>query len=164
MQKTKSKYVVVKKSGIHSRGIFAKKDIKKGTKIIEYVGEKITKAESEKRADQTLKKSKNNKDNGAVYIFELNKRYDIDGDTTYNTAKLINHSCNPNCESDIIKGHIWVYALRDIKEGEELTYDYNYDLEDYEDHPCMCGSKNCLGYIVGEEHRPKLMKILKKKN
>lgn len=163
MRKTTSKYIVVKSSGIHNKGIFAKTDIPKGTKIIEYVGEKITKKESEKRGDMVIEESKNDKTKGSVYIFELNKKYDIDGYPLYNTARWINHSCDPNCETENINGHIWIIAIKDIKKGEELSYDYGYCLECYEDHPCKCGSKSCVGYIVSEEHRIKLKRLLAKK-
>ncbi len=163
MRKTTSPYVLQKKSKIHNNGIFAKKDIPKGARIIEYVGEKVTKAESDKRADRDLDNHSENSDNGAVYIFELNKRYDIDGNVPYNTAKYINHSCDPNCEVDIIKGHIWIIALRDIKKGEELSYNYNYDFEDYQDHPCRCGTSRCIGYIVDEDHWPKVRRSLAQK-
>ncbi|RLE47727.1 SET domain-containing protein, partial [Candidatus Woesearchaeota archaeon] len=77
-----------------------------------------------------------------------------------NTARWINHSCNPNCETININGHIWIVALRDIRKGEELSYDYGYSLDDFEEHPCHCGSKNCVGYIVAEKYRKKLRKIL----
>ena len=103
-----------------------------------------------------------NQNNGAVYLFELNSRYDIDGNVSWNTAKYINHSCEPNCEVDIIEEKIWIIALRNIKKGEELSYNYEYDLDVCLDHPCKCGSKKCAGYIVAEEDWPKLRKILEK--
>ena len=156
MKKVSSPYICVKSSKIHSKGIFAKKDIPEGTRIIEYVGEKITKAESDRRADIPLKRAKKNKKYGAVYIFELNKRYDLDGDVPYNTAKYINHSCNPNCETDIIRGRIWIIALRDIQKGEEISYNYGYGYEDFQEHKCECGADNCVGYILDEDHWPKL--------
>ena len=156
MRRTTSPHIKIKNSRIHSTGIFAKKDIPKKTRIIEYVGEKIGKAESDRRADIPLEKNKNNSDYGAVYIFNLNKRHDIDGNVPYNTARLINHSCDPNCETEIIRGRIWIIALRDIKKGEELAYNYNYDFEDYEDHECRCGSNRCVGYILDEDHWPRL--------
>lgn len=163
MKTTTSPYIVVKRSSIHSNGVFAKKDIPKGTKIIEYVGEKITKAESDKRADMILEDSKKCKEKGAVYIFQINKKYDIDGSVSWNTARFINHSCDPNCETEDDDGHIWIMAIKNIKKGEELSYDYCYDLDSYEDHPCRCGSKNCCGYIVVEGKRAKLKKMLEKK-
>ena len=163
MRKTTSPYTFLKKSRIHSTGIFAKKDIPKGTRIIEYVGEKVTKAESDRRANIPLEKNKKNSGFGAVYIFILNKRHDIDGNVSYNTARFINHSCDPNCETEIIRGHIWVIALRDIKKGKEIAYNYNYNIEDYEDHKCVCGSKRCVGYIVDEDYWPRLKKKEKAK-
>ena len=163
MRKTTSFYIVTKESRIHSTGVFASKNTPKGTRIIEYVGERITKAEADFRADIPLEKSKKNKEYGAVYIFILNKRYDIDGNVPYNTARFINHSCAPNCETEVIRGHIWVIAIRDIQKGEELTYNYNYDIEDYEDHKCQCGSTRCVGYILDEDYWPRLKRREKTK-
>ena len=156
MEQTKSEYIELKPSIIHNLGVYASKDIAKGTKIIEYVGNKLTKAQADKRADEILEASQKDNSKGMVYIFELNKKYDIDGEVPYNTAKYINHSCNPNCEVEIIKGKIWVIALKDIKKGEELSYNYGYDFEDYQDHTCKCGSENCIGYILAEEHWNKI--------
>ena len=163
MEPTKSEYINVKNSKIHNKGIFAAKDIPKGAKIIEYVGEKITKKESEKRCDIVLEQSQKNPELGAVYIFELNKRYDIDGNVSYKTAKYINHSCEPNCEAEIEDNHIWIKSLRDINQGEELGYNYGYCVDDYKNHPCRCGSSRCVGYIVDEDEWPKLKKELEKK-
>jgi hypothetical protein len=163
MRKAISPYIKIRNSKIHSTGLFAKKDITKGTRIIEYVGEKVTKAESDRRADVPLGKNKKNGAYGAVYIFILNKRHDIDGNVTYNTARFINHSCDPNCETEIIRGHIWVIAIRDIKKGEELAYNYNYDIDSYKDHKCRCRSRRCVGYILDEDHWPRLKKRKKAK-
>ena len=154
--------VRVKRSGIHHRGLFASCHIEKGTRVIEYIGDKVTKTEAERRADKQLNKAEETGD-GAVYIFTLNDRYDIDGNASQNTARLANHSCAPNCEADIAKGRIWLIAIRDIKKKEEITYNYNFDIEHFEDHPCRCGAKNCVGYIVGEQYWPKLKKAVKKK-
>lgn len=151
--------IYVKQSDIHSNGVFASIDIKKGTKVIEYIGEKITKEESEKRSITSIEMAKGNPQLGAVYIFELDDEFDIDGDFDYNVARLINHSCSPNCEVDISEGHIWIVALKDIKKDEELTYNYGYDFEDYKDHPCKCGSDNCVGYILDDDHWPKLKEL-----
>lgn len=156
MKSTTSPYIIVRNSKIHGSGVFAKKDIPADTRIIEYVGEKITKKESERRAEIVLHASKNDRTKGAVYIFTLNKRYDIDGNVDYNTARFINHSCSPNCEAHLIHGHIWIVSLKDIKKGEEIAYNYGYGIDDYEDHPCCCGSRDCVGYILSEEHWPKL--------
>jgi len=159
MEPTTSRYIEVRESKIHNKGVFAARDIPKGTRIIEYVGEIITKAEAEKRVTETTENA--NEENGAVYIFELNRKHDIDGNVDYNTARFINHSCDPNCETKNISKHIWIIAIKDIKKGEELSYNYGYDIECYDEHPCKCGSENCVGYIVAEEHFPKLRKKLK---
>jgi SET domain-containing protein len=165
---TKSEWIEVKSSSIHNKGIFAAKDIPKDTKIIEYVGKKVSKAESNEISDREIEKSKSNPEEfGSVYLFTLNKNTDINGNVSWNTARLINHSCDPNCESDIIKGKVWIKATKNIKKGEELGYDYGYDIANYEDHVCKCGSKNCIGYIINSDQwinlRKKLRKQKKKK-
>lgn len=159
-----NEFVRITKSSIHNNGVFARKDILRGTRIIEYVGEKISKVESERRSHKIMANHKSNSaKHGAVYIFELNKRHDIDGNVSWNPAKNINHSCTPNCEPVIIRGKIWIIAVRDIKKGEELLYNYGYDLDDYEEHKCKCGAKNCVGHIVSYEHWNKLRNKLVKK-
>ena len=159
---TKSEYCEVRHSRIHKRGMFTVCSIPRDTRIIEYVGEKITKAESERRGPRLLERSRKN-GGGAVYIFDVNKRHDLDGNVPYNTARFINHSCHPNCEAQNIKGRIWIVSLRKIKIGVELAYDYGYTVEHYEDHPCQCGARKCLGYIVRNEDRRKLKRLLNKK-
>lgn len=148
-------------SSIHRWGLFANCCIAKGKRIIEYTGEKITKKESERRGLQQAEISQTANE-GSVYIFELNKRYDLDGNTPDNLAKYINHSCNPNCEAVLYRGKIWIEALRDIQEGEELFFDYGYDIASSLDHPCYCKSDNCIGYIVNKDQRQKLKRLLKK--
>lgn len=160
---TSSEYIRVGKSKIHNKGVFAKKNISKGTKIIQYVGNKITSRQADDIYNENYERHEKNPKQGAVYLFELNKRYHLDGNVSWNTAKYINHSCEPNCEADIIKGEVWVIALRDIKKGEELFYNYGYDVDTWEDHPCKCGSKKCPGYIVEEDQWPKLKRILAKR-
>ncbi len=150
---------VVRRSRIHNKGMFARRAIASGERIIEYLGEKITKAESNRRG---LARHETAQQDGSasVYIFELNKRYDIDGDVPWNPAKYANHSCEPNCEVENIRGRLWMIALRDIEKGEELTYDYGYDLEHFLEHPCRCGAPSCVGYIVSSDSRRKLKRIL----
>lgn len=157
-----SDWCEIRNSPIHGRGLFATRDIPEGMRIIEYVGEKITKAESNRRGWAQFERAQQTGEAG-VYLFTLNKRHDIDGDVPWNAARLINHSCDPNCESQIIRGRIWIIALREIRKGEELFFNYGFDLECYEDHPCGCGSRRCVGYIAGEEYWKELGKILKKK-
>ena len=144
----------IKKSNIDNRGLCAAKDIKKGTRIIEYKGKIITRKQSEE--DPKFDNSK------AIYLFNLNKKYDLDGDFKFNTARLINHSCNPNCEVAGTGLKVWVYAIKDIKKGEEFSYDYGFSFDkDYKDFPCKCGSKNCVGYIVREGSRWRIPDICK---
>jgi len=94
----------------------------------------------------------------------LNKKYDIDGLIDENKARFINHSCNPNCEVDIIKDRIWISSIKKIKKNEELSYDYGYafDKEDYKDHVCKCGSKHCIGYIISSDEWKKYLRHLSK--
>ena len=96
-----------------------------------------------------------------MYIFELDDKYDIDGNFEYNDARFINHACRTNCEAVNEDGTIKFYATRDIKKGEELLYNYGYALEHFLDHPCRCGFPECVGYIVAEWDRLKLRKLLK---
>jgi uncharacterized protein len=144
-------------SKIHGKGVFAIKDIKKGTKIIEYIGNKIPKSKGDKVAKKQIEISEKNPEEGAVYIFDLNKKYDLDGNVPWNTARLINHSCSPNCETEQDEDDkIWIVSIKNIKKGEELTYNYGYDLDNYLDHPCKCGSDNCVGYILAEKYWKKI--------
>ena len=146
----------IKKSNIDNKGLYAGQDIKDRTKIIEYKGKILTKKQVEENS-----KFDNEK---AIYLFNINKRYDLDGDFKYNTARLINHSCNPNCEVDIIDNEIWISSIKRIKKGAELFYNYGYPFDtDFVDHICKCGSRNCVGYILSDNDWPKLKKELKKK-
>ena len=147
----------IKKSKIDNRGLYAAKDIKKNAKIIEYKGKIITVKETE-----TNPKFDNDK---AIYLFNLNKKYDLDGDFKYNTARLINHSCDPNCEVDGVGLKLWIYAIKDIKKNDELTYDYGFSFDkDYKDFPCRCGTKKCVGFIVNSQSRWRIKKSKKKKS
>ena len=154
----------VKKSKVHGTGVFASENIKKNSHIIEYIGEKITKKEGDKRSAERIKNFLNKKNEGSVYIFELNKKYDIDGSPLYNKARYINHSCSPNCEVDIIDNKIWIISIKKINKGEELNYDYGYpfDKDDFDDHVCKCGSKKCIGFIISQDDWGKYKKHLKK--
>ena len=154
----------VKKSKIHGTGVFASQDIKKNTTIIEYIGEKVSRSEGNKRSEKRLKKYLNSVEKGSVYIFEVNSKYDIDGSPLYNKARYINHSCDPNCEIDIKKGRIWISSIKDIKRGDELSYDYGFefDEQDFMDHKCNCGSKKCIGFVISSDDWNKYKRYLKK--
>ena len=124
-------------SRIAGKGLFAGQAIKKGTRIMQYIGQRISKDETVERLAQ-----------GNQYIFTFNDRYDIDGKTLRNTAHYINHSCDPNCDILRTQRTIWIVAKRDIREGEELSYNYGFTTKQYR---CQCGANNCCGYILGEE-------------
>lgn len=130
-------------SPIHGQGLFARCDIPVATRVTEYTGEKITKQESLERCQA-----------GNDYIFALDDEFDLDGGSEQNPARLINHSCEPNCETRLIEGRVWVVALRTILSGEEITFNYGYDLDSYREHPCRCGAPSCAGYILEEAFFP----------
>jgi len=127
-------------SRIHGSGGFAATDVPAGTRLIEYVGDRISKAESRRRCEA------NN-----PFVFELDDDTDLDGNVDWNPARWLNHSCAPNCEAELDEGRIWIVALRDFAVGEELTFNYGYDLTDYRDFPCRCGAPACVGFMVAEE-------------
>lgn len=135
-----SDHFVLRQSPIHGLGAFATHVLVKGMRVAEYVGERITKAESLRRCEL-----------GNGFIFALDDQFDLDGDTEKNPARLFNHSCAPNCETEYQDGRIWIIARRDIAPGEEITFNYGYTLEEYREHPCHCGAAECAGYIVAEE-------------
>ena len=141
----------IKRSKIDKKGLYANCNISKGTRIIEYKGKVITR----KKAEEDPKF-----DNGkAIYLFNLNKRFDLDGDFKFNIARLINHSCEPNCEVAGSGLKVWIYAIKNIKKDEELSYDYGFSFDkDYKQFPCRCGAKKCVGYIVREGSRWRIKK------
>ena len=143
----------IKKSNIDrkGRGLYATKDIKEGARIIDYIGKVITKKQTE-----VSDKFDNAK---PIYLFNLNSRYDMDGDVSWNTARLINHSCSNNCDYNGTGLKLWVVTLKDIKKGEELTCDYGFGYdENYKQFKCKCAAKNCCGYIVRAESRWRINK------
>ncbi len=133
--------LVFRSSPIHGTGAFAGRFIPRNARVIEYLGERIDKSESLRRCEA---------DN--QYIFTLNHETNIDGKVDWNPARFLNHSCSPNCEAEVIEDRIWIIAHRDIHPGEEVTFNYGFDLEDYRNYPCLCGAPNCVGFIVAEEY------------
>ena len=146
-------YKVIQSSRIDKQGVVATKNIKKGTFILKYKGKVIT----NKEAETNPKFQKED-----IYMFTLDSKYSLDGDFKSNVARLINHSCNENCEyvDNGSKNTIDVLASKDIKKGEELTADYGFAFskEDYTDYVCKCGSTNCCGYIIRKGSRWRLYK------
>ena len=120
-------------SRIHRWGVYAEEAIPSGRKVIEYVGERIDRREKKQRADSN-------------YFFELDPYWTIDGSVGGSGAEFINHSCDPNMVTRILRGHILYFSQRPIAPGEELTIDYNFDWD--EEHvPCACGAQKCRGTI-----------------
>jgi len=143
----------IKKSNIdrNGKGLYAIANIKKGTKIIDYLGKIITKKQTE-----ISNKFDNSK---PIYLFNLNNRYDLDGDVSWNVARLINHSCSNNCDYEGKGLKLWVRTIKDIKKGEELTCDYGFSFDkDYKQFPCKCRSRHCCGYIVRQGSRWRIKK------
>lgn len=134
-------WVAFRDSAIHGCGGFARRAIPAGTLVIEYVGRRIDKAESLRQCELEN-----------PFIFTLDETCDLDGNVDWNPARHINHSCAPNCEAENLDGKIWLVALRAIPAGEELTFNYGFDLVDYQDHPCHCGSPDCVGFMVAAEY------------
>lgn len=143
-----NEWMELRRSPIHGLGAFALTDIPKGTRIIEYVGEKISNAEADRRYDDETMK------NHHTFLFILNSKQCIDAAFEGNESRFINHSCDPNAEAFIPRGRIWIEAIKDIPKGAEIAYDYafeddaKYTIEDYRRYGCRCGAKNCRGTIV----------------
>src|SRR5438046_4808153 len=136
-------WLVLRRSKIHGRGVYARVDIPKGTRLIEYTGEHISNAEADRRYEDEKMSAHH------TFLFILNSRTCIDAAVGGNVSRFINHSCDPNCEAIIEGQHIWIDAIRDIAAGEELGYDYEYDwlpeytVKDLRFYGCQCGSANC---------------------
>jgi len=148
-----NKYMELRRSPIHGLGAFAVTDIPKGARIIEYAGERINNAEADRRYDDESMPRHH------TFLFILNSRTCVDAAFEGNEARFLNHSCDPNCEAVITRGHIWIEALRPIAAGTELVYDYQYEddpeytEEDLRFYACRCGAPNCRGTIVKTRKR-----------
>ena len=118
-----------RRSKLHGWGVFALEPINKNKRIIDYAGELITNKQSVNREDRYLRK-------GCIWVFRVNRAYSRDANVGGNIARFINHSCTPNCWVDVVDKTIWIRAARNIRRGEELTYDYN--TEGDKTIPCRC--------------------------
>jgi uncharacterized protein len=149
-------FVRVGRSKIEGQGVFAKRKIPRGTRVIEYLGERIP---FEKLLTELIECKTSH-----VYAFRLNDTTVIDGARNGNEARFINHSCEPNCEAYVFDDKMYIYAMRDIIRGEELTFDYQLGPAfpgkrrkvNPDDYACKCGSPNCRGTMLA-------VKRLKKK-
>jgi hypothetical protein len=148
-QRRRGRSIALRRSPIHGRGVFALRKIGKGERIIEYTGERISHGECDRRYPVD--------DSSHTMLFTVDKNIVIDATRIGNTARWINHSCRPNCESVDEEGRIYIEATRAIRAGEELTYDYNLVLEERHtpaakrENPCHCGEKRCRGTLLGRK-------------
>jgi uncharacterized protein len=137
----------VASSPIHRWGVYAGEPIPANRRVIEYRGERVSRRETKLRAERELN-----------YLFTLNSYWTVDGSVGGSGAEFINHCCNPNLESRIIRGRIYYYSIRRIRPGEELTVDYRFG-HDVEKHTCSCGASGCRGTInLYKEAKPKKSK------
>ena len=143
-----SRRIQVRRSGVHGRGVFALQDIAEGEVLIEYVGEIISWPEAQQRHphDPT--------DPNHTFYFHINESRVIDAKVGGNSSRWINHACSANCEADEKDGRIFIKALRNIRSGEELSYDYGlvidgrYTAKLKAEYPCWCGAKACRGTLL----------------
>jgi len=142
---------VVRRSRIHGSGVYATRRIRKGTRIAEYLGERITHQEADERY------AAKGQDDGHTFLFVVSDKVVIDAGVNGNDARFINHSCDPNCEAVIEGGRVFVEATRTIQAGEELGYEYGLTWESTDDpeelaaYACRCGAANCRGTMLDEE-------------
>lgn len=146
----------VRRSRIQGRGVFARRQIRKGKRLIEYTGERITAKESDIRyADDGLPHH--------TFLFSVDSRMVIDATRRGSVAKYINHSCEPNCEAVIEEGRVYIEALRSIRPGAEVTYDYNLQVAGRHTeevkalYRCYCGADKCRRTLI--EPRPTRKKV-----
>ena len=145
--------IEVRDSALHGLGVFATKRIKKGSRVVEYLGERVSHAEADRRYDD-----KDENDNH-TFLFIVDTRTVIDAGVEGNEARFVNHACEPNCESVIQERRVFIEALRSIEPGEELTYDYQIQREagdppDVDEvFACRCGFPNCRGSMLWPPRR-----------
>jgi SET domain-containing protein len=142
--------LLIRSSSIHAAGCYTTAFIANGSRVVEYTGSRISKD----RADELYA------DSPTTYLFGLgNGATVIDG---HGTAMFLNHSCDPNCETDEKDGHIWIRAIRDIEPGEELVYDYNLYDGDESPATCNCGATSCRQTMYSHEEIKRRQKAAKK--
>jgi len=138
----------VRRSRIHGSGVYAAREIPKGTRIVEYLGDRISHAQADARYEAK------GQDDGHTFLFVVSSKVVIDAGVDGNEARFINHSCDPNCETVIEGGRVFIEALRDIAPGEELGYEYGLTWESTDDpdelanYACRCGAASCRGTML----------------
>ncbi|GMU68222.1 MAG: hypothetical protein AMXMBFR37_05550 [Steroidobacteraceae bacterium] len=152
---SKSPLFKVRRSKVHGLGVFAARKIRKGTRIVEYLGDRISHKVADQRYEDKLE------DDGHTFLFIVDRGVVIDAGVGGNDARFINHGCDPNCESVIEDRRVFIEALRTIQPGEELNYDYQIGRAD-DDPPnvdevfaCRCGAVKCRGTMLWPAKRPK---------
>jgi SET domain-containing protein len=141
----------VRSSGIHGKGVYATQRIRKGTRVVEYLGERISHATADARYEEK------GQDDGHTFLFIVDRRVVIDAGVAGNEARFINHSCDPNCETVIEGGRVFIEAVRTIQPGEELGYEYGLTWESTDDpdelarYACRCGAEKCRGTMLDEK-------------
>ena len=147
--------IVVRRSRIQGRGVFARRDIASGTRVVEYTGARISHDEADDRYPDDAANGKHH-----TFLFAVDDRLVIDATTGGNESRFINHSCDPNCEVVITRRRVFIDALRDIAKGDEILYDYwymtdeSYTLEDLRKiYPCRCGAPKCRGTLARPPRR-----------
>src|SRR5690606_27082823 len=159
----KNEWFVARSSPVHGKGCFARKFIPKGTRIAEYVGERLTHKEADKRYEDA------DPDDNHTFLFIADRRTVIDATRGGNDSRFINHSCDGNCTSDTEKGRVFIDTIKDIQKGEELGYDYQIprDKDDPPDvdktYACRCGSPKCRGSMLWPPMKKKAKKKAKSK-
>ncbi|MEM9026060.1 MAG: SET domain-containing protein-lysine N-methyltransferase [Verrucomicrobiota bacterium] len=138
----------VKRSDIHGTGIFARRPIADGERVVEYFGKRILSSQVSRRSD------------GRVYCIALDEDYVIDGDSSKNPARFANYSCAANCNFEKQDDRLFIIADREIAAGEEITVDYGWGLEGLLKNKCTCGTPSCFGFIVSEPYRPAARRLL----
>lgn len=143
-----SPLVEARNSPIHGRGVYAIAPIRKGTRILEYLGDRISHAEADRRYETK------GDDDGHTFLFIASNRTVIDAGVDGNDARFINHHCDPNCETVIEGSRVFIDAIRSIKPGDELGYDYQLTWESTDEpeelalYSCRCGAKKCRGTML----------------
>jgi len=151
--------VQVRRSGVHGKGVFALQDLAEGETLFEYVGEIISWDEAQDRHPHDPS------DPNHTFYFHVNEDKVIDALHGGNSSRWINHSCNPNCEADEDNDRIYIKALRNIKAGEELNYDYGLIIDEpytpklKAEYPCWCGSPNCRKTLLAPKRGPQRPKF-----
>ena len=146
--RTDAPLYVVRRSKIHGNGVYAAREIPKGARIVEYLGERISHAQADARYEEK------GQDDGHTFLFVVSSKVVIDAGVDGNDARFINHSCDPNCETVIEGGRVFIEAVRDIRKGEELGYEYGLTWESTDDpdelanYACRCGAAKCRGSML----------------